>query len=373
MKRVSDLKNLSPGSEGLELLGIDYLHFYVDSAQHWHDWFVDYLGFAAAGTSDDAWTQTQVVQQGAVRMVFSSALGARGPAACYLRQHPPGVAGIGLRVHDAERSLRILAQRGARVVQPLQALGSGRWGAIAAQGSLTYSLIERRDCGDLCVGYGFPACRGLPQPSGGLGLAAVDHLVLNLAAGELTPVAAWYGQVLGFRSGHRFEIKTPTSALRSEVMVFGENAIQIPLNEPSTPNSQIQEFLEVNRGPGVQHVALRTQDILSTVSQLRQRGVQFLEVPTGYYRQLRHNLSSGLSTWELDLEALAAAQILVDWRQEAPQQVLLQIFMQPLFGQPTFFFEIIERRAQAPGFGERNFQALFEAIEQEQRKRGSLH
>ncbi|MBD2105137.1 4-hydroxyphenylpyruvate dioxygenase [Leptolyngbya sp. FACHB-261] len=374
---------MSSTDETLELLGIDHLHFYVDCAEYWQDWFSRCLGFDWVGSSRDAFTRTRVVQNGSIRLVLSSPTGSEGSAARYLRRHPPGVAGIGLQVYDLERSLRLLKQRGATIVQPLQDLGSLRWAAIALRGSLTHSLIEHRSppevphVEDVCAGDGFAPCKlDLSVQSGTSRFTRLDHVVLNLAAGEMAELVAWYRQVLGFHSSRRFEIQTPHSALRSEVMMFGEGVIRIPLNEPSTPNSQIQEFLDANRGPGVQHVALHSDDILQAVIDLRRQGVQFLAVPDSYYEQLQQRLGKRLKAcldaWGLDLNALAAAQILVDWHEDSPEQVLLQIFMQPLFKEPTFFFEIIQRRAQAPGFGERNFQALFEAIEREQRKRGSL-
>jgi 4-hydroxyphenylpyruvate dioxygenase len=205
---------------------------------------------------------------------------------------------------------------------------------------------------------------------------AIDHVVLNVEAGDLQEAVSWYEQVLGFQPRQSFTIQTDRSALQSQVLVCDQ--VQLPINAPCSSNSQIQEFLTHNRGPGIQHVALRTQDVIHTVAYLRERGIPFLTVPETYYQALqeRHHAK----TLELDWQALATQQILIDWPLDLPQSLLLQTFTQPIFAQPTFFFEVIERRTyhhqgqmhQAQGFGEGNFQALFEAIEREQEKRGSL-
>jgi 4-hydroxyphenylpyruvate dioxygenase len=147
--------------------------------------------------------------------------------------------------------------------------------------------------------------------------------------------------------------------------------VQFPINEPTSANSQIQEFLDVNQGPGIQHIALQTPQIVKAIAQLRHRGLSFLPIPSTYYTQLRTQ-HQGLPLSTAELEEIAAQEILVDWHNEASQALLLQTFTQPIFEQPTFFFELIERRQEAQGFGEGNFRALFEAIEREQLKRGSL-
>jgi 4-hydroxyphenylpyruvate dioxygenase len=154
-------------------------------------------------------------------------------------------------------------------------------------------------------------------------------------------------------------------------MLHPDGWVKLPINQPTSANSQIQEFLEVNRGPGVQHIALQTPNIVDAIAYLRQRGLPFLQVPRTYYTQLLHR--QGLQLSEAEIQEIAAQQILVDWEENSPEALLLQIFTQPIFEQPTFFFELIERRLQARGFGEGNFRALFEAIEREQMKRGSLY
>jgi 4-hydroxyphenylpyruvate dioxygenase len=206
--------------------------------------------------------------------------------------------------------------------------------------------------------------------------AAIDHIVLNVSAGDLERAVTWYEKILDFQPQQTFNIQTARSALYSQVMVSGNGDVQLPINEPASANSQIQEFLNVNRGAGIQHIALRTRNIVHAIAQFRASGLSLLPVPKGYYLEIQQRKGLPLSTDELD--AIAAQEILVDWKENTffgsnnIIPVLLQIFTQPIFSQPTFFFEFIERRYQAQGFGEGNFRALFAAIENEQIKRGSL-
>jgi 4-hydroxyphenylpyruvate dioxygenase len=202
--------------------------------------------------------------------------------------------------------------------------------------------------------------------------------VLNVQTGELEGAIAWYEKTLGFQPRQSFEIQTDRSALCSQVMVHPDGTAQFPINQPASASSQIQEFLDWNRGGGIQHIALQTPHIVEAIDQFRQQGLVFLPVPFSYYEQLR--LRPGFNLSELEWQTIARQEVLVDWQIEIPQALLLQAFTQPIFSEPTFFFELIERRQiwknqqpyQSQGFGEGNFQALFEAIEREQMKRGSL-
>jgi 4-hydroxyphenylpyruvate dioxygenase len=201
-----------------------------------------------------------------------------------------------------------------------------------------------------------------------LGFTNIDHIVLNVEHQTLNTAVRWYQAVLGFHANGWFDIKTDRSALRSQVLVHPQGSAQFPINEPASSGSQIQEFLAANRGPGIQHLALGTLNIVATITHLRQQGLSFLKVPHSYYTQL--NQSCPPETPPLDWQAIEQQQILVDLRN--PTGILMQAFTHPIFGEPTFFLELIERRSQAQGFGEGNFLALFEAIEREQLKRGSL-
>ena len=342
---------------------IAHVHFYVEDAKS-RDWFVSRLGFQSVAVKVSSFhTCTEVVKSGSVCFVLSSPLTPLSPVAQFLQQHPPGVADIAFYVEDVEAVMTRAIAYGAKVLQPVQQHQRGKellkWGRIAAWGSLSHTLIEEQGV-----------------PSGELGATAphnftgIDHVVLNVADGDLERAANWYENTLGFHSRQTFKIQTDHSALQSQVMVSHNNQVQLPINQPASPNSQIQEFLDVNQGPGIQHIALQTPNIVQAIRRFRQTGVSFLPVFPSYYTQLLQR--QGLSLSVAELEEIAEQQILVDWEETTPQSVLLQTFTQPIFGQPTFFFELIERRRQARGFGEGNFRALFEAIECEQLKRGSL-
>jgi 4-hydroxyphenylpyruvate dioxygenase len=340
---------------------IDRIQFYVEDARASRDWFVHKLGFqAVAGDVSDC-TCTEVVKSGPVYFVLSSPLTPLSPVAQFLRQHPPGVADIAFQVEDVEAVMSRALAHGAKAIQSIQQHQQGKgyvkWGKIAAWGALTHTFIERHACESGIVG----------EPNMFTG---IDHVVLNVATGDLERAVNWYQKTLDFQLKQTFKIQTDRSALHSQVMVSRNSCVQLPINEPASPNSQIQEFLDVNRGPGIQHIALQTPNIVRAIAQLRACGVSFLPVPANYYTHLQHR--QGLPLSAAEIEEIAKQQIMVDWQETTPHAVLLQIFTQPIFGQPTFFFELIERRVGAAGFGEGNFRALFEAMEREQIKRGSL-
>lgn len=363
---------------------IDHIHFYVEDAKALCNWFVRTLGFQLVASGENDHTCTEAIASGSVCFVLSSPLTSTSPVAQFLRRHPSGVADIAFLVQDVEASMDRAVRAGAKVLQPMQqqqqAGGWVKWGTIAAWGSLTHTLIETT--GDASFVRSQKALKvdkldivGSNIQSANLAqdndlFTEIDHVVLNVAAGDLERVVTWYENTLGFIPQQTFAIQTERSALYSTVMVHPDGYVKLPVNEPASANSQIQEFLDVNKGPGIQHIALQTVNIVQAIALLRQRGLLFLPVPSTYYTQLRQR--SLLQMEEAEFQEIAREQILVDWQDDKPQSLLLQIFTQPIFGQPTFFFELIERRLQAPGFGEGNFRALFEAIEREQLKRGSL-
>ncbi len=346
---------------------IEHVHFYVEDAKVWRDWFVSHLGFQVVANyamprEKSFHTCTEVVKSGSVYFLLSSPLLSTSPVAEFLRQHPPGVADLAFRVEDVETAIAFASAHGAEIIQPVQQYQQGevdiKWGKIAAWGSLIHTLIERRE-------NSFPLASSSPSF-----VTAIDHIVLNVAAGDLEPAVALYENILGFQRQQRFKVQTDRSALHSQVMGSRNGSIQLPINEPASANSQIQEFLDVNKGAGIQHIALRTDNIINAVARFRICGLSLLPIPNSYYSQVVQRQELPLSDDEF--QAIAQQGILVDWSQQTPQALLLQIFTQPIFRQPTFFFEFIERRFQAQGFGERNFRALFEAIEREQIKRGHL-
>lgn len=201
-----------------------------------------------------------------------------------------------------------------------------------------------------------------------LGFTQIDHAVLNVSENQLQTAVNWYQTVFGFQTQRYFDIQTHRSGLRSKVLVHPQGRVKFPINEPTSVNSQIQEFLDHNHGSGIQHIALETVNIVDTITQLRARGLSLLDIPPSYYSPLREKFESRFP--HLDWLAIEQQNILVDIEGGAESGILLQTFTQPIFKQPTFFWEIIERRQQAQGFGQRNFLALFEAIEREQQKRG---
>lgn len=396
-------------------MNIDHIHFYVENALASGEWFVKQMGFQAIASGASSHTCTTVVKSGAVHIVLSSPLSSKSPIAQFLRLHPPGVVDIAFAVSDLESVMERLVQKGAKLSQPIQthyfAQGYLKWGKIAAWGVLSHTIIERLGISPIpafpaqvegsgdnttrhreALGVGGeqmtadPSRIGSGEKDAGMIVPDVgtktnnpqptlftdiDHIVLNVTAGDLVRAMQWYQDILGFQPQERFTIQTEQSGLSSQVMVHPETGVQFPINEPTSANSQIQEFLNLNGGPGIQHIALATDHIVPAIAQLRTNGLSFIDVPKSYYTQIRQrypNSNLSLSQWQ----EIADQKILVDWQENSPHALLLQTFTQPIFPQPTFFFEIIERRLHAQGFGEGNFRALFEAIEREQLKRGSL-
>lgn len=381
---------------------IDHVRFYVEDAQKWRDWFVRQMGFQALEGDASNHTRTEVVRSGPVCFVLSSPLTSASPVVDYLRSHPPGVADVAFLVEDVEAVIARAISQGVKILQPIQQQKQGnsylKWGQIAAWGSLSHTLIERIGHGAWGIGHekedaeifspspSSPLSLSplLPSPQSRVPFTGIDHVVLNVDAGDMERAATWYENILGFRRQQTFDIQTERSGLYSRVMVHPSNWVQFPINEPASANSQIQEFLDINRGPGIQHIALQTPNLVQAIAQLRASCVPFIHVPPTYYSQLQQRQLLPLSAAEL--QEIAKQEILVDWEvfssqlNEEALPLLLQTFTQPIFGLPTFFFELIERRVcyingqrrQAQGFGEGNFRALFEAIEREQMKRGTL-
>lgn len=362
------------------MVQIDYVRFYVEDAPKFRDGFVRIFGFRSLGCCTDDRTHTEIMTCGTIRFVLSSPLTHTSPVAAYLRQHPPGVADIALQVNDLDEAIDRAISSGAKLLEPRQTQqfpqGCLQWCQIAAWGSLHHTLIQRQGITPLVPHTAFPSFpANLPENPP---FEAIDHAVLNVPAGQLRDAVRWYETTLGFAPKQQFTISTDRSSLHSQVMVHPQTGVQLPINEPTSPNSQIQEFLDANGGAGIQHIALRTDRILETVSQLRSAGLPFLSVPPAYYQQLRQKPGFNLSDREFG--NIADLQILVDWQDEHRPAILLQTFTKNIFPEPTFFFEIIERRAvwnrgksyPAPGFGEGNFRALFEAVEREQIERNSV-
>ncbi|MBF2077690.1 MAG: 4-hydroxyphenylpyruvate dioxygenase [Synechococcales cyanobacterium T60_A2020_003] len=363
-------------------MNIDHIQFCVDDALVWADRFARWfqLQIPWDGTVDH--TQIAVVCGDAVCLVLVTPLSDRSPFADYRRQHPMGVVDVAFQVQDLDAAIAHAQAHGAQLRYPLQthtsAAGQLRWVQYQGWGDLRHTLVERRGVTPLCpltvgVGAGFPIGWASPAPRQSP-ISAIDHVVLNVAQGDLNRAIAQYEDWFGFQRQQSFTIQTPYSGLISQVLVHPSGSAQLPINEPTSPSSQIQEFLDTHRGAGVQHIALETLDILDAIASFRQQGLAFLPVPASYYEQLQQRRDCKLSPQQL--RAIAQAEILVDWQAAEPDAIFWQTFTQPIFGEPTFFFEVIQRctaTAQgdrhANGFGEGNFQALFEAIEREQVQR----
>lgn len=360
---------------------VDYVHFYVEDARKWRNWFVNVMGFQMIASGQDADTLTEVVgnvgnqEHSSIIFVLSSPLTFSSPVTKYLLNHPSGVVEIAFSVDDLAQTIQDSAHLFSPIREKNTSQGLMRWSQIKNSANLTHTLIERHSKTPIVPYLNLTEIAFIPTQKSSL--IKVDHLVLNVASGELEKTANWYESILGFEKKQSFKIQTGQSGLYSQVMVHPISGVQIPINEPSSPNSQIQEFLDLNCGSGIQHIALQTSQIINLTQSLRRSGISFLTVPKNYYEQIQNkNLFEILE--KLELDELIKQEILIDLEIEKQEKnskcspILLQIFTQPIFEKPTFFFELIERRAQAQGFGEGNFKALFEAIEREQFKRGNL-
>jgi len=352
----------------LGLKGIDHIEFIVDDADQWRDYFVERFGMARRFHADETTgvrgRRAHVVGQGRINFLLAEPQG-RGPEADFLRaqleKHGNGVRDVAFRVKDARHALAEAGRRGAKVVRAIDEHEQFVGGSIAAYGDTIHTFIERKPHTEFAPGY-------KPVPGafddGDINFAMIDHVVANVE--HMDEWVQFYEKIFGFDLFMHFDINTGRSALMSKVVSSTDGWVKLPINEPSSQNSQIQEFLDKYNGPGVQHIALLTPDIVATVAEMRRMGVEFLDVPDTYYDA---EFDQRVGEIEEDKEELKRLKILVDRDHDG---YLLQLFTKCVFARPTLFFEVIQRRGRAMGFGEGNFRALFEAIEREQEKRGSL-
>ena len=369
---------LAPGiSAPPALLGIHHIEWWVGNPRAFAALLSGGFGFvpvAYAGPETGRRDRTShVLANGAVRFVVTGALDASSPIAAHVRAHGDGVHDLAWLVDDADDAFELAVARGARPVRAPWSedddAGSLRLAQIGTYGETVHTFVDRRRYVADRLEPGYVADGLPPAPVGpAVGLRSIDHVVGNVQLGMLDDWVRFYSDVLGFRQLVHFDdaqISTEYSALMSTV-VWDGTKIVMPLNEPAEgrKKSQIQEYIETYDGPGVQHLALRTDDIVATVDALRARGVRFMTVPDTYYDEARARLDGVDLPWE-DLQRL---NVLADRDEDG---YLLQIFTETVTDRPTVFFEIIERRG-ARGFGEGNFKALFEAIERDQDRRGNL-
>ena len=360
----------------LPLQGTDYVEFYVGNAKQAAHFYKTAFGFQSlayagpeTGVRDKA---SYAVRQHKLTFVFTTPLVGSGPVADHVHQHGDGVKFLALRVPDATSAWEETTRRGGQSYMKPTRLQDTK-GELVMSGIHTYGdtvhlFIERENyAGAFLPGY-VPWETPYYQPSD-TGLLYVDHCVGNVGWNQMNVWVKFYEEVMGFRNILSFDdedISTEYSALMSKVMSNGNGYVKFPINEPAEgkKKSQVEEYLEFYKGEGVQHVALATHDIVKTVTDLRSRGVEFLQVPSSYYDEL----SARVGHIDESIEPLRELGILVDRDEEG---YLLQIFTRPVEDRPTLFFEIIQRKG-AKSFGKGNFKALFESIEREQGLRGNL-
>ncbi|MBW3576301.1 MAG: 4-hydroxyphenylpyruvate dioxygenase [Actinobacteria bacterium] len=362
-------------TEDLTIIGWDAIEFWVGNAKQAAHYYRTAFGFrlvAYAGPETGLRDRASyVLQQRAVRLVVTSGLDPDHPVSRHQALHGDGIHDVAFTVPDAAEAFSIAVARGATPHRDPEVLedehGKVVAAAIAAYGDTIHSFVQRGDYG----GVYLPGYRPVPSDpiARPVGLSSIDHVVCNVELGAMNDWADFYARILGFSEFRHFsdqEIATDYTALMSKVLWDGIGRIKLPINEPAEGRrrSQIEEYLEAYRGPGVQHVAMSTPDIVSTVTALRDNGVQFLEVPDQYYVDARDRVGDIDEHWD----ALQHLGILVDRDEEG---YLLQIFTEPVQDRPTLFYEIIQRHG-ATGFGVGNFKALFEAIERAQARRGNL-
>ena len=367
--------SVADAQDSFPINGTDYIEFYVGNAKQASLYYRAAFGFQLVGyrgpetgTRDRA---SYLLQQNKIRFVLTSAIRPAGEIAEHVAAHGDGVKDLALWVDDAREMFRLAVERGAQPVQEPTVLRDDRGevviAAIRTYGNTIHSLVERRNYRGTFM-PGFADVRPVFQPAP-VGLNYVDHCVGNVELGRMNEWVGFYERVMGFKNLISFDdkdISTEYTSLMSKVVSSGNERIKFPINEPAQgkKKSQIDEYLEFYGGPGVQHMALATDDIVATVTALRERGVEFLSVPTTYY----DSLQARVGAIDEPLDVLARLGILVD---RDPDGYLLQIFTKPVQDRPTVFYEIIQRKG-ARSFGKGNFKALFEAIEREQALRGNL-
>ena len=374
---VSDSTATEPKALNAELLGWDCVEFWVGNARTTAGFLMSAFGFrcTAYGGPETGMTSkaSYVLEQGDIRFVVSGALSADSPIADHVRTHGDGVHDLAWLVDDATAAHAAAVARGARNVRDpwieSDSNGDLELAQVAAFGDTVHTFVNRSRYRSEMLEPGY-SDDNLPNPTVGppVGLERIDHIVGNVEQGKLEDWVGFYSDVLGFSQLQTFDdaqIRTEHSALVSTV-VWDGSKIVMPINEPADglKKSQIQEYIEHYDGPGVQHIAMRTDDIVATVQALRDRGVRFMQVPDTYYDDARDRLAA----FDLPWPELQRLNILAD-RDE--QGYLLQIFTETITDRPAVFFEIIQR-CGAKGFGEGNFKALFEAIERDQERRGNL-
>lgn len=374
-KRASRAPKRASTADSCPIRRIDHIELYVGNAKQAAAFYTQAFGFSSSAyrglETGDRDTASYVIEQGDIRLVLTTPLGPDHPIARHIQQHGDGVGVIALEVPDAAFAFDATTRRGAvEAIPPTEEQDTNgvlRYAAVHCYGDTLIKFVERDDY------VGAFAPRFQPRSTGArtrdVGFTAIDHIVGNVELGAMDRWVQFFADTMGFTQLVHFDdkaISTEYSALMSKVMQDGTGRIKFPINEPATGRrkSQIQEYLDYYRGPGVQHIAVATNDIVKTVSEMRARGVEFLRVPPTYYEDLEERVGR----IEESVSDLATLGIMADRDDEG---YLLQIFTDTVQDRPTLFFEVIERHGSR-GFGEGNFKSLFEAIEREQARRGNL-
>ena len=383
IKNLRDLKNTEYGlkklfkeaEDFLPLLGTDYVELYVGNAKQSAHFYKTAFGFqseAYAGLETGLKDRVSyVLRQGKIRLVLTTPLQKGGEINEHINEHGDGVKVVALWVEDAVKAFEETTKRGARPYQEPQT-HEDEHGKVITSGIYTYGetvhMFVQRDeyNGIFLPGFEKWESHYNPEP---VGLKFIDHMVGNVGWDEMNTWCKFYGEVMGFAQIISFaddDISTDYTALMSKVMSNGNGRVKFPINEPAKgkKKSQIEEYLDFYNGPGVQHIAVATDDIVATVSAMRDRGVEFLYVPDAYYDDLLERVGD----IDEDVEVLKKHGILIDRDEEG---YLLQLFTKTVVDRPTMFIEVIQRKG-AQSFGVGNFKALFEAIEREQARRGTL-
>ena len=359
----------------LPLLGTDYVEFYVGNAKQAAHFYKAAFGFQSlayagpeTGTRDKV---SYVIRQNKLTFVLTTPLRTHNPIADHIYKHGDGVKFLALKVTDATSAWKETTKRGGKSYMEPTIL-KDQYGKVVMSGIHTYGetvhlFIEKENYKGLFL-PGFVEWKSEYNPSS-TGLLYVDHCVGNVGWNQMNQWVKFYEEVMGFKNILTFDdkdISTEYSALMSKVMSNRNGFVKFPINEPAEgkKKSQVEEYLDFYNGEGVQHVAIATENIVKTVTDLKSRGIEFLKIPSSYYE----NILDRVGKIDEDLQPLRELGILIDKDEEG---YLLQIFSKPLQDRPTLFFEIIQRKG-AKSFGKGNFKALFEALEREQEARGNL-
>lgn len=359
----------------MPLLGTDYVELYVGNAKQAAHYYKTAFGFqslAYAGSETGVRDRASyVLVQDKMRLVLTSPMNSDHPIATHHKKHGDGVKVLALWVEDAYKAYEEATSRGGKSYMEPQTLtdenGEVRLAGIHTYGEVVHIFVERKNYKGIFM-PGFVEWKSdyNPKPTG---LKYVDHCVGNVGWNQMNPWVKYYEDVLGFKNILSFDdkdISTEYSALMSKVMSNGNGYVKFPINEPAEgkKRSQVEEYLDFYEGEGVQHIAVATNNIIETVTDLKSRGVEFLKIPASYYETVLDRVGE----IDEDLKPLSELGILIDRDDEG---YLLQIFTKPVEDRPTMFFEIIQRKG-AKSFGKGNFKALFEALELEQANRGNL-